>query len=154
MHITFEKLTYREDYQIALDHFVIDEKNGDRLAFYFRGHTDEIMVLIGDYSCNYFELLFEADCVLLRSSDLHELDDGLEFNTVPLTLYQDSALLTFATAWMGLKRDPSRDWTHYAIRAFEQDFHVLSPRPPVFTDLGHKMSDFTVRHSFNLPKEN
>lgn len=153
MHITFEKLLYREDYQIKLDHIVMNEENGNRLALYFRGHTDEVMVLIGDYSCNYFELLFEADSVLLRSSDLHELDDGVEFNTVPIVLYQDSALLTFATAWMGLKRDPSRDWTHYAIRAFEQDFHVLSPRPPVFTDLGHKMSDFTVRHSFNLPTE-
>ena len=153
MHITFEKLLYREDYQIKLDHIVMNEENGNRLALYFRGHTDEVMVLIGDYSCNYFELSFEADCVLLRSSDLHELDDGVEFSTIPLVLYKDSALLTFATAWMGLKRDTSRDWTHYAIRAFEQDFHVLSPRPPVFTDLGHKMSDFTVRHSFNLPTE-
>ncbi|WP_393965737.1 hypothetical protein [Exiguobacterium sp. S22-S28] len=151
MHITFEKLTYREDYQIALDHFIIDRANGNRLTFYFRGHTDETMIISGDYACNYFELSFEADSVLLRSSDLHELDDGVEFNTVPLVLYQDSALLTFATAWMGLKRDPSRDWTHYAIRAFEQDFHILSPRPPVFTDLGHKMSDYIVKQTFDPP---
>ncbi|MGX8178871.1 hypothetical protein ACWS7L_15390 [Exiguobacterium artemiae] len=95
MHITFEKLLYREDYQIKLDHIAMNEENGNRLALYFRGHTDEVMVLIGDYSCNYFKLLFEADCVLLRSSDLHELDDGpgLEFSTVPLVLYQDSSLL-------------------------------------------------------------
>ncbi|WP_404276538.1 hypothetical protein [Exiguobacterium undae] len=98
MHITFEKLTYREDYQIALDHFIIDRANGNRLTFYFRGHTDETMIISGDYACNYFELLFEADCVLLRSSDLHELDDGLEFSTIPLVMYKDSALLTFATA--------------------------------------------------------
>ena len=151
MHITFEKLFYREDYQIALDQLVTDEENGHRLALYFRGHTDQTMVIIGDYSCNYFELLFEADCVLLRSSDLHELDDGVEFNTVPLVLYKDSALLTFATAWMGLKRDPSRDWTHYAIRAFEDDIHILSPRQPVFMDLGHKMSDYVVKQTLNPP---
>ncbi|WP_214850210.1 hypothetical protein [Exiguobacterium sp. s193] len=149
MHITFEKLLYREDYQIKLDHIVMNEENGNRLALYFRGHTDEVMVLIGDYSCNYFELLFEADCVLLRAPDLYELDDGLEYSTIPIVMYKDSALLTFATAWMGLKRDPSQDWTHYAIRAFEDDIHILSPRPPVFTDLGHKMSDYVVKQTLN-----
>ncbi|WP_214845508.1 hypothetical protein [Exiguobacterium sp. S90] len=149
MHITFKKLFYREDYQIALDQLVTDEENGHRLALYFRGHTDQTMVIIGDYSCNYFKLSFEADSILLRAPDLYELDDGVEFNPVPLVLYKDSVLLTFATAWMGLKRDPSRDWTHYPIRAFEDDIHILSPRPPVFTDLGHKMSDYIVKQSLN-----
>jgi len=48
---------------------------------------------------------------------------------------------------MGL--DPTKDWIHYWLRAFEQDFHVLSPRPPVLTDLGHKRSDAIVTYSFD-----
>ena len=35
MHITFEKLLYREDYQIKLDHIVMNEENGNRLALLF-----------------------------------------------------------------------------------------------------------------------
>ncbi|WP_215148309.1 hypothetical protein [Exiguobacterium sp. s91] len=48
---------------------------------------------------------------------------------------------------MGL--DPTKDWVRYWLRAFEQDFHVLSPRPPVLTDLGHKRSDAIVTYSFD-----
>jgi len=145
--ITLEKLQFREDYHIGLNQFLMDVANGNRLIFHFRGHTEETMVIVGDYSCNYFRLTFEADAILLRSPDLYELKEDVEINPIPLLTLTDSKLLTFARKMMGL--DPTKDWVHYWLRAFEQDFHVLSPRPPVLTDLGHKRSDAIVTYSFD-----
>ncbi len=80
---------------------------------------------MSDYSCNYFRLTFEADAILLRSPDLYELKEDVEINPIPLLTLTDSKLLTFARKMMNL--DPTKDWVHYWLRAFEQDFHVLSP---------------------------
>lgn len=115
------------------------------LEWTFFGANDPTMLLTWDAERDRISIRFEQYAVFLGTIEDHSMhEDGLR-NACPIVRLKTSRFTRFAAENMGTERVNTYrgELSHYVIRTFEQEFHVLAYEDPTVIDLG-KVGDTGV----------
>ncbi|WP_214708014.1 MULTISPECIES: hypothetical protein [unclassified Exiguobacterium] len=145
MAIDFNFLMTTEDYVLETESFQMKGVTNYPLEWTFFGASDPTMLLTWDAERDRISIRFEQYAVFLGTIEDHSMhEDGLR-NACPIVKLKTSRFTRFAAENMGTERVNTYrgELSHYVIRTFEQEFHVLAYEDPTVIDLG-KVEDTGV----------
>ncbi len=129
-----------EEYILELDKFHLERNEHFAINMYFHAATDATKILTDDESRKYFLVQFDKYAMFLGTLEEHGIHEDDLKNQRPIVKLSDSKLLSFAkenmqTQVANTDRGPI---SHFVIRTFDQEFHVLSHSDPIVIDMGKK----------------
>ncbi|MFN3365679.1 MAG: hypothetical protein ACK411_04790 [Exiguobacterium mexicanum] len=145
MAIDLDFLMTTEDYVLETESFQMKGVTDYTHEWTFFGANDPTMLLTWDAERDRISIRFEQYAVFLGTIEDHSMhEDGLR-NACPIVKLKTSRFTRFAAENMGTERVNTYrgELSHYVIRTFEQEFHVLAYEDPTVIDLG-KVGDTGV----------
>lgn len=145
MAIDLNFLMTTEDYVLETESFQMKGVTYYPLEWTFFGANDPTMLLTWDAERDRISIRFEQYGVFLGTIVDHSMhEDGLR-NACPIVKLKTSRFTRFAAENMGTERVNTYrgELSHYVIRTFDQEFHVLAYEDPTVIDLG-KVGDTGV----------
>ncbi|KGI84815.1 hypothetical protein JY98_00760 [Exiguobacterium mexicanum] len=145
MAIDLNFLMTTEDYMLETESFQMKGVTYYPLEWTFFGASDPTMLLTWDAERDRISIRFEQYAVFLGTIEDHSIhEEGLR-NSCPIVKLKTSRFTRFAAENMGTERVNTYrgELSHYVIRTFEQEFHVLAYEDPTVLDLG-KVGDTGV----------
>ncbi|TCI37642.1 hypothetical protein EVJ29_06355 [Exiguobacterium sp. SH4S7] len=145
MAIDLDFLMSTEDYVLDTESFQMKGVTYYPLEWTCFGASDATMILTDDADRDRILIRFEQYALFLGTLEEHGMpEDGLA-NRHPIVKLKTSRFSAFAAEQMKTERvnTDRGELSHYVIRTFEQEFHVLAYEEPTVLDLG-KVGDTGV----------
>jgi len=133
VNIDLNTLLATNDYTISLDKMTLLKNDHYSIDMYFYGSKNETHLLTGDPSRDYFLLRFEKYAVFMGTLEEHGIHEEELLNTHPIVKVSNSKFLDFARNHMKIDEIYTErgERSHYVIRTFDQEFHILSYEEPI-----------------------
>lgn len=133
VNIDLDTLLSTTDYTISLDKMTLSKNDHYSIDMYFYGSKNETHLLTGDPSRDYFLVRFEKYAVFMGTLEEHGINEEELLNTHPIVKVSNSKFLNFTKDHMKTEEIYTERGarSHYVIRTFDQEFHILSYEEPI-----------------------
>lgn len=145
--IDLDFLLKAKDYELELYKMNLFRDQHFDIDMYFHGSYNPTNLLIDDPSRDYFLIRFKEYAVFLGTLQEHgHHDEGLANSNPIVKLDQNSIFHSFSDKEMrtNILYTDRGTLTHYVVRTFDQEFHVLAYEDPVVIDYTDKKNKYEL----------